>query len=96
MTKHELRARVKSTGVAYLFFLFFGAHYAYLGRWGTQILYWLTLGGLGFWALIDLFLLGGKVEKSNAKLYAEIDTMERREREAEHAQQLAMIAAARG
>jgi TM2 domain-containing membrane protein YozV len=58
---------MKSKGVAYLFWFLLGAHYAYLGKWGTQILYWLTLGGLGFWAIIDLFTLGGKVENYNTQ-----------------------------
>lgn len=58
---------MKSKGVAYLLWFFLGAHYAYLGKWGTQILYWLTLGGFGTWAIIDLFTLGGKVETYNTK-----------------------------
>lgn len=58
---------MKSKGVAYLLWFLLGAHYAYLGKWGTQILYWVTLGGLGIWAIIDLFTLGGKVETYNTK-----------------------------
>jgi len=45
--------------------VFLGAHYAYLGKWVTQIFYWLTLGGFGIWAIIDLFTLSGKVEQYN-------------------------------
>ena len=55
---------MKSKGLAYLFWFFLGVHYAYLGKWGTQLLYWFTLG---IWALIDLFTLGGKVETYNTK-----------------------------
>tara|TARA_B110000305_G_C19152783_1_gene498868 strand:- start:3 stop:233 length:231 start_codon:yes stop_codon:yes gene_type:complete len=58
---------MKSKGIAYLFWFLLGAHYAYLGKWGTQFLYWITLGGLGVWALIDLFTLGVKVEAYNTK-----------------------------
>jgi TM2 domain-containing membrane protein YozV len=97
MNKHHLQAQVKSTGTAYLFSLLVcGSHYAYLGKWGWQILFWLTAGGLGFWALLDLFLLSGKVAKHNAGIFSQLEEIERREREAEHARNLAMIAAARG
>jgi hypothetical protein len=59
---------MKSKGIAYLFWFFFGAHYAYLGKWGTQIFYWITLGGFGVWAIIDLFTLSGKVELYNTNV----------------------------
>jgi hypothetical protein len=45
----------KRVSSAYIYYLLLGAHYAYLGRWKTQAIWWLTLGGLGVWALIDLF-----------------------------------------
>lgn len=61
----EYRRRSKSIGVAYLLWLCLGWHYAYLGRWGTQILYWLTAGGLGLWILIDLFRLASVVGSYN-------------------------------
>lgn len=40
------------------FFIFpFGAHRFYVGRPVSAIFYLLTLGGLGFWCLIDLLLI---------------------------------------
>ncbi len=59
---------MKSKGLAYFFWFFFGLHYAYLGKWGIQFLYWITVGGLGVWVLIDLFTLGGKVERHNNEI----------------------------
>jgi len=56
---------VKSVGIAYFLWFFFGLHYAYLGKWGIQILYWLTMGGFGIWALIDLFTMSNKVFNYN-------------------------------
>ena len=96
MNKHVLQSQIKSTGTAYLFFFFLAAHYAYIGKWGVQILFWFTLGGLGIWALIDLFTLSGKVEKHNAEIYLKIEKIEKREREDDQARQLAMISAAKG
>jgi TM2 domain-containing membrane protein YozV len=60
---HEVRK--KSCPFAYLFWFFFGFHYLYLGRIGIQLIYWLTLGGFGFWMLIDLFRIPGMVERKN-------------------------------
>ena len=40
------------------FFLgIFGVHRFYVGKIGTGILMVLTLGGLGFWALIDFIII---------------------------------------
>jgi TM2 domain-containing membrane protein YozV len=61
----SFQRKAKSTGVAYLLWFFFGLHYAYLGQWGMQLLYWLTFGGMLFWALIDLFRIPGLVDGVN-------------------------------
>lgn len=96
MNKRQLESSVKTVGMTYLFFFLFGAHYAYLGRWGLQILFWLTGGGFLIWALIDLFTISGKVEKYNAPIFAKLEDIEKREKDAEHAKNVALIAAARG
>ena len=96
MNKHYLQSRVKSTGTAYLFWFLLGAHYAYLGKWGVQILYWLTFGGIGIWALIDLFTMSGKVNKYNADIFWQIDAIEKKDKDDEHARNMAMMAAASG
>jgi hypothetical protein len=96
VNKHQLQANIKSTGTAYLLAFFLcGSHYAYLERWGVQFLYWITLGGLGFWALADLFLIPGYVSKHNAWIYQKLGEIEEREKREHQAAQLAMIAAAR-
>jgi hypothetical protein len=70
MNNDLLQSKIKSTGTAYLLFLFlFGTNYAYLGKWGIQFLFWFTLAGLGFWAFIDLLTLSVKAEKHNAGIY---------------------------
>ena len=96
MNKFHLQSKIKSTGTAYLLYFFlFGTHYAYLGKWGYQILYWITLGGFGLWAFIDLFTMSGKVSRHNSKIFMQIEDIERKEREAEHSRQMALIAASR-
>ena len=94
MDKHYLQSKIKSTGSAYLFWFFFGLHYAYLGKWGVQFLYWFTLGGLGIWSLIDLFTMSDKVNTYNASIFRQIASIEKKEKEEAHERQLAMISAA--
>lgn len=55
----------KRVATAYGFYLLCGSHYAYIGRWGTQAIWWLTLGGLGVWALIDLFRIPTLINRYN-------------------------------
>jgi len=39
MNKYQLQSETKSSGTAFLFWFFLGAHYAYLGKWGVQCAY---------------------------------------------------------
>lgn len=96
MNKHYLMSKMKSTGIAYLCWFFLGCHYAYLGKWGLQILYWITLGGIGVWALIDLFHIPSKVSNQNLAISMQIDAIEKREKDDDHARNMAMMAAASG
>ena len=96
MNKHFLQSQIKSLGTAYLFWFILGAHYAYLGKWGLQILFWITLGGIGIWALIDLFIMSGKVNRINAPIFEEIEKIEKKEKDEDHARNMAMMAAANG
>lgn len=91
MNKHYLMSKMKSTGTAYLCWFFLGCHYAYLGKWGLQILYWITFGGIGIWAIIDLFLIPSKVNAHNLIIANQIDSIEKREREELHARNMAML-----
>lgn len=56
-------------GTAWLLFLFLGWSYGSMGKIGTQILYYLTLGGLGVWMLIRLFTLNSSINDYNNKIY---------------------------
>ena len=49
----------------WLLYLFLGWSYGSLGKFGTQILFYLTGGGLGIWAFIRLFTLSGSIKKYN-------------------------------
>lgn len=79
MNKHYLMSKMKSTGIAYLCWFFIGLHYAYLGKWLYQVLFWITAGGLGIWWIIDLFHIPTKVERYNLQLAQEIERLEKEE-----------------
>lgn len=96
MDKHTLQTQLKSTGNAYLFWFLLGAHYAYLGRWGLQILYWITFGGIGIWALVDLFSMASKVENHNRPIIAQLQQLEKAEKDADQRRHMEMLAAVAG
>ena len=90
-TKRELQGEIKSKGTAFVMYWFLGAHYAYLGKWGIQLAYWFTLGGLGIWLMVDLFRVGGLVKRYNNLIYEELEELE----EEKHNKQLEKLAALR-
>lgn len=62
----EYNRNKKSLALAYVFLIFvFWLHYGYMKKWGLQVLFWITAGGLGIWWLVDLFRLPGLVKNYN-------------------------------
>lgn len=71
----EMDKRKKSTAVTWLLWFFLGGlggHRYYLGRIGTAIIMTLTLGCLGIWTIIDLFLISGMIRGKNEAIELEI------------------------
>jgi TM2 domain-containing membrane protein YozV len=71
----EMSKKQKSTGTAWLLWFFtggFGGHRFYVGKTGTAVGMLLTLGGLGIWTFIDLFLVNGMVKNANETIENEI------------------------
>lgn len=69
----EYRRKKKSSGVAYLLWLFvFQLHYGYLKKWGLQIIFWLTGGGFLIWWFIDLFRIPGMVRNYNKDMAMDV------------------------
>ena len=61
------RAQAKSPMVA-LAFLPLGWHYLYLRKRGLQVLFWITLGGLAAWWVLDIFRIRGLVRDYNRRV----------------------------
>lgn len=60
--------RKANSTTIWLLYIFLGWSYGSLGQIGTQILFYLTGGGLMIWAFIRLFTLSGAIKKYNRKI----------------------------
>lgn len=75
MVQAEMNKKQKSKGIAYALWWFtsiFGGHRFYSGNPGMGIAMLLTLGGCGIWALIDVFVIGKRIEQYNNELEVEL------------------------
>jgi hypothetical protein len=63
--------RQVESGKAWILFLFLGWSYGAFGNMGKQILYYVTLGGLGIWTLYVMFTLSKKIKAHNRKVALE-------------------------
>lgn len=68
----EFERRRKNKTTCYVLWFFFGLHHVYLERWGLFVLYVLTAGGLGIWALIEIFSIPGEVTHKNADIAVQL------------------------
>ena len=66
---YQNRAVNKTT--IWLLFLFLGWSYGSMNQIGKQILFYVTFGGFGIWALIRLFTLNDSIKEYNRKIAAE-------------------------
>jgi len=65
-------SRKANTGTIWILFLFLGWSYGSLDKIGLQILYYITLGGVGLWAFIRLFTLSGAIKNYNRKIAGQV------------------------
>ena len=70
--KFAYNERKANPTLIWLLFLLLGWSYGSLGKTGTQILYYLTIGGLGVWAIIRLFTLQGAIRDYNKNVAIEL------------------------
>lgn len=64
--------RKRKSRSATLLLSIIGLHYAYLGRWGLFVVYLLTLGGVGIWWLIAIFLSVSDCRDKNRDIALEV------------------------
>ena len=68
----ELNRRKKSIAVGYLCLIILGWHYAYVKKWGTQIVCLLTFWGLLIWWVVDWFRIPSIINEYNKNLSVEL------------------------
>lgn len=71
----EFDKKKKSKTTAYLLWFFLGVlggHRFYAGDTIRAIFMLITLGGVGIWALIDVFFIGSRIEEKNNTIESEI------------------------
>jgi hypothetical protein len=66
------QSRKANPTTVWLLFIFLGWSYGSLGKIGLQILYYITIGGLGLWTLIRLFTLSGAIKDYNRQIAAQV------------------------
>lgn len=64
----EYNRKEKSVSTAYLLWLLLGWHYAYINKWPLQILFWISLGGVGIWWFIDAFRMQNIIDDENRNI----------------------------
>ena len=52
----------------WLLFLFFGWSYGSMDKFGKQVFFYLTLGGVGLWTLYRFFTLNKAIKNYNKKI----------------------------
>lgn len=65
-------SRKANPTTVWLLFLFLGWSYGSFDKIGIQILYYITLGGFGIWALIRLFTLSGSIKSYNRRIAGQV------------------------
>jgi hypothetical protein len=66
------QSRQANSTKIWLLFLFLGWSYGSLDKIGIQILFYITVGGLGLWTLIRLFTLNGAIKDYNRKIAEQV------------------------
>ena len=65
-------SRKASSNKIWMLFLLLGWSYGSLGNIGLQILFYLTLGGLGVWTFVRLFTLSSAIKAYNLQIAKEL------------------------
>jgi hypothetical protein len=61
----EYRRRRRGLGLPLALAIFFPVQLFFLGRWLLGLLFWVSLGGLGVWWVVEIFLTPSRVRAYN-------------------------------
>ena len=62
---NEYERKKKKVSIGYVAWMVCGWHYFYVKKTGLQVVYYLTAGGFGLWAIADLFRMPSIIRDSN-------------------------------
>ena len=65
---HLYQSQKADSTKIWLLFLFLGWSYGSLGQMSKQVLFYITFGGLGIWAIIRIFTLNKAIQQYNRKV----------------------------
>lgn len=65
MFEEEYKRKMKPPMKMQLLAIFFPIQHFLMGKTGSGILFWITLGGFWIWWIIDMFAIGGRVRDFN-------------------------------
>lgn len=65
-------SRKANTVTIWILYLFLGWSYGSLDKIGLQILFYITLGGIGIWAFVRLFTLNGAIKSYNRQIAGQV------------------------
>ena len=65
---HIYESTKANSSTIWMMFLFLGWSYGSLGKMGTQIMFYLTLGGFGVWTLVRFFTLNDSIKQYNREV----------------------------
>lgn len=68
----EFKKRSKNVGIMTVLAVFLPIQLFLLGKTGLGLVYWLTLGGLGIWWVIEIFLTSKRVKEYNTDVGTQI------------------------
>jgi hypothetical protein len=76
MNTNNLQTKIKPIQTVYLYWLLFGVHYVYFGKWGTQLLYWFSAGGLGIRMIIDFVRMPEMIVAHRESVFRKMEELE--------------------
>ena len=66
------KKRERNKTIMIILSIFFPIQMFFLGKVGLGIIFWLTLGGLGIWWFVEIFLTAGRTDSYNSNMAEEI------------------------
>ena len=78
---HLYQSQKADSTKIWLLFIFLGWSYGSLGQMTKQVLFYLTFGGLGIWAIVRIFTLNKAIKQYNRKVAERVGLSEQEQKQ---------------